>query len=97
MRDLYPEDPKKQWKPKLGRFFLGADARIDSSLFAAGRQLREAWERFSASMDRFHVAGWRRWVFVEPLSEAATWAPAASSSCWRWRSRRSARPPTRTG
>ena len=23
-------------------------------------------------MDRFHVAGWRRWVFVEPLSEAAT-------------------------
>src|ERR1041384_213162 len=21
---------------------------------------------------RFHVGGWRRWVFVEPLSEAAT-------------------------
>ena len=23
-------------------------------------------------MDRFHVAGWRRWVVVEPLSEGAT-------------------------
>ena len=72
MRDLYPEDPKKHWKPKLGRFLLGADARIDFGLFPAGRWLRELWERFSAFMDRFHVAGWRRWVFVEPLSEGAT-------------------------
>jgi penicillin-binding protein 1A len=72
MRDLYPDDPKKKWKPKLGRFFLGADARLDSFLFQTGRQLRELWERFSAMMDRFHVAGWRRWVFVEPASEAAT-------------------------
>ncbi len=71
MRDLYP-DPKKDWTPKLGRALLGADARIDSALFSAGRMLREVWERFSALMDRFHVAGWRRWVFVEPLSEAAT-------------------------
>ena len=23
-------------------------------------------------MDRFHIAGWRRWLIVEPLSEAAT-------------------------
>ena len=23
-------------------------------------------------MDRFHVAGWRRWMLVEPLSEGAT-------------------------
>ena len=37
-----------------------------------GAGLRELWERFSAFMDRFHVAGWRRWVFVEPLSEGAT-------------------------
>ncbi len=71
MRDLYP-DPKKEWKPKLNRFLLGADARIDSSLFQAARLLREVWERFSAAMDRFHVAGWRRWTFVEPMSEAAT-------------------------
>jgi len=72
MRELYPDDPKKKWKPKLGRFFLGADARLDSFLFQTGRQLRELWERFSAMMDRFHVAGWRRWTFVEPASEAAT-------------------------
>ena len=70
MRDLYP-DPKKEWKPKLGRFFLGADARIDSALFAAGRAIREMWERFSAFMDRFHVAGWRRWVLTS-ASNAAT-------------------------
>jgi penicillin-binding protein 1A len=71
MRDLYPE-PKKEWKPKLGRALLGADARIDSTLFAAGRWVRELWERFSTTMDRFHVSGWRRWTFVEPLSEGAT-------------------------
>src|SRR5262245_48022378 len=71
MRDLYP-DPQKEWKPKLGRFLLGADARIDSALFSAGRFLREVWERFSAFMDRWHVAGWRRWALVEPASEAAT-------------------------
>src|SRR5258708_25796241 len=33
---------------------------------------REAFERFRDFMDRFHVAGWRRWLVVEPLSEAAT-------------------------
>jgi penicillin-binding protein 1A len=27
-------------------------------------------------MDRFHVGGWRRWVFVEPASEAATMGAA---------------------
>ena len=27
-------------------------------------------------MDRFHVAGWRRWILIEPLSEAATWGAA---------------------
>ena len=71
MRDLYP-DPQKEWKPKLNRFLLGADARVDSTIFLIGRWLRELYERFSALMDRFHVAGWRRWVFVEPLSEGAT-------------------------
>src|SRR5712691_7647806 len=33
---------------------------------------RELYERFTVFMDRFHVAGWRRWCFVEPLSEALT-------------------------
>ena len=54
------------------RFFLDLDARIDSGLFEAGRWARELYERFITFMDRFHVAGWKRWVLVEPASEAAT-------------------------
>ncbi|MFZ0839622.1 MAG: PBP1A family penicillin-binding protein, partial [Xanthobacteraceae bacterium] len=30
------------------------------------------YERFTAAMDGWHVAGWRRWILVEPLSEMAT-------------------------
>lgn len=71
MRDLYP-DPEKEWKPKLNRFLLDSDARIDTFMFQAGRWSRELYERFSMAMDRFHVGGWRRWVFVEPMSEGAT-------------------------
>jgi penicillin-binding protein 1A len=51
---------------------LDLDARIDSTLFSSGKGARELYERFSTFMDRFHVGGWRRWVFIEPLSEAAT-------------------------
>ena len=72
MRELYPDPNKKAWKPRLKRFLLDFDARFDSYLFQAGRWSREIWERFSMFMDRFHIGGWRRWVFVEPLSEAAT-------------------------
>ncbi len=54
------------------RFFLDLDARIDSGLFDAGRWARELYERFVTFMDRFHVAGWKRWMLVEPASEAAT-------------------------
>ncbi len=72
MRELYPDPEKKQWKPKLRRFLLDSDARFDNFIFQSGRWAREIWERFSMFMDRFHVGGWRRWVFVEPLSEAAT-------------------------
>ncbi|MFZ5689737.1 MAG: transglycosylase domain-containing protein [Pseudomonadota bacterium] len=57
---------------RLRRFFLDLDARIDSGLFNAGRWSRELYERFVTFMDRFHVAGWKRWVLVEPASEAAT-------------------------
>jgi penicillin-binding protein 1A len=51
---------------------LDLDARIDSGLFSSGRGLRELYERFSSFMDRFYVGRWKRWVFIEPLSEAAT-------------------------
>jgi penicillin-binding protein 1A len=56
----------------IRRFFLDLDARIDSGLFDAGRWARELYERFVTFMDRFHVAGWKRWLLVEPASEAAT-------------------------
>ncbi|WP_199798379.1 hypothetical protein, partial [Hymenobacter lapidiphilus] len=32
----------------------------------------ELYERYSTFMDRFYVGRWKRWVFIEPLSEAAT-------------------------
>ena len=50
---------------------LESDARIDSAVFQAGRWVAEQYERYSAFMDRFHVAGWRR-VVVEIGSEGAT-------------------------
>jgi penicillin-binding protein 1A len=73
LRDLYP-DPQKEWTSKLRRVLLDSDARIDSAVYQTGRWIRELYERFSTFMDRFHVGGWRRWVFVEPLSEGATLA-----------------------
>jgi len=68
LRDLNNQD----LKPKLRRFLLDFDSRLDSTVFHSARWLREYYERFSAFMDRFHVAGWRRWAVVEPLSEGAT-------------------------
>jgi penicillin-binding protein 1A len=67
VRDLFPPD----WKPRLKRALLGADSWIDFSLFRGAVGLREYWERYSTFMDRFHVAGWRRWL-NELLSEAVT-------------------------
>src|SRR5260221_3944730 len=51
---------------------LDFDARIDSTLFSSAKGARELYERFSTFMDRFHVGRWKRWVFIEPFSEAAT-------------------------
>jgi penicillin-binding protein 1A len=65
--DLLPND----WKPRLRRFLLDLDARLDSTVFHSGAWLREYYERFSTFMDRFHVAGWRR-LIVELFSETAT-------------------------
>jgi penicillin-binding protein 1A len=67
LRDLFPED----WKPNLKRRLLGVDAWVDFSVFRSLSGIREAYERFSTFMDRFHVSGWRRWT-NELLSEAAT-------------------------
>jgi penicillin-binding protein 1A len=67
LRDLFQHD----WKPKIERFLLDLDARLDSAVFHTFASLREYYERFSTFMDRFHVAGWRR-LCIEGLSEAAT-------------------------
>jgi len=69
--DLFP-DPGDNWRPKFKRLLLDLDSRIDFAVFQSGKWAREGYERFTAAMDRFHVAGWRRWVLVEPFSEAAT-------------------------
>src|ERR1700722_15538359 len=68
---MFP-DPGDDWQPKLRRLLLDIDARIDSTIFQAGKWARELYERFTAAMDSWHVAGWRRWILVEPLSEMAT-------------------------
>ncbi|WP_315719295.1 MULTISPECIES: PBP1A family penicillin-binding protein [unclassified Bradyrhizobium] len=68
MRQIIPDD----WKKRINNFRLDLDARFDSALFSSLRGTRELYERYSAFMDRFYVGGWKRWVFVEPLSEAAT-------------------------
>jgi penicillin-binding protein 1A len=67
-----PQILPPQWKQKIQHFFLDLDARIDSTLFSSGKGARELFERYSTFMDRFYVGRWKRWVFIEPLSEAAT-------------------------
>jgi penicillin-binding protein 1A len=59
------------WKPRLRRFLLDLDARVDSTLFTSAAALREYYERFVTFMDRFYVAGWQR-LLTELFSEAAT-------------------------
>jgi penicillin-binding protein 1A len=61
-----------EWMQRIRNFFLDLDSRFDSTLFSSGRGLRELYERYSAFMDRFYVGRWKRWVFIEPLSEMAT-------------------------
>jgi penicillin-binding protein 1A len=69
--DLFP-NPDGEWRSKLKLLLLDLDSRIDFAVFQSGKWARELYERFTAIMDHFHTAGWRRWLVVEPLSEAAT-------------------------
>ena len=62
MRDLFHDDENGDgWKSRLRRFFLDLDSRIDFGLYQTQTWGRELYERFTVFMDRFHVAGWRRW------------------------------------
>jgi penicillin-binding protein 1A len=73
LRDLFhDEDNPEHWKARFRRVMLDVDSRIDFGLYLTRTWGRELYERFSMFMDRFHVAGWRRWYMVEPLSEALT-------------------------
>src|SRR5262245_13177786 len=56
----------------MRRIMLDLDSRIDFGLYLARTWGRELYERFTVFMDRFHVAGWRRWTLVEPVSEGLT-------------------------
>ena len=69
MRNLFHHDGTG-WQAWLRRFLLDVDSRIDFGLYQAQTWARELYERFTVFMDRFHIAGWRRWYFVEPISEA---------------------------
>ncbi|MCC8940772.1 PBP1A family penicillin-binding protein [Bradyrhizobium sp. Arg68] len=60
------------WIRRFNNLRLDLDARFDSALFQSARGLRELYERYSTFMDRFYIGRWKRWVFIEPLSEAAT-------------------------
>ncbi len=64
----------KRW---IKRFLLDLDSRVDFGVFQGARAAREYYERFSAFMDRFHVAGFRRFI-VEMFSEGATMGAAGA-------------------
>jgi penicillin-binding protein 1A len=71
LRDLFHSgNNRNTWASRLRRFLLDLDSRIDFGMFQARRWGRELFERFTVFMDRFHVAGWRRWTLIEPLSES---------------------------
>jgi penicillin-binding protein 1A len=64
--------PKQGLIARFKNYLLDLDARLDFGLFRGALLAREGFERYRDIMDRFHIAGWRRWLIVEPLSEAAT-------------------------
>jgi penicillin-binding protein 1A len=73
LRDLFNDnhDPE-HWKARARRIMLDLDSRIDFGLYLTRTWGRELYERYTVFMDRFHVAGWRRWSLVEPVSEGLT-------------------------
>lgn len=60
-----------QLRQKIARALLAFDAWVDSSLHSSFERARASYASFSAFMDRFHVAGWRR-VLNEVACETLT-------------------------
>ena len=78
MADKKPKVPLKIEKVgPLRRRLLDLDARLGHSFFAAGVAIHARWDRFSAFMDRFHVAGVKRFL-VEISSEGFTLGTAGA-------------------
>src|SRR5712691_10281782 len=70
LRDLFHKGgTPERWTARARRFLLDLDSRVDFGIYQARTWGRELYERFTAFMDRFHVAGWRRWYLIEPISE----------------------------
>jgi penicillin-binding protein 1A len=72
VQNQVPFDERPNWRQRCRTYLLDLDASFDSGLFRSGRMAREGFERFRDLMDRFRVAGWCRWLVVEPLSELAS-------------------------
>jgi penicillin-binding protein 1A len=73
VRDFFSDaQGRKRWMVRLRRSLLDLDSRLDFGIYQTRTWGRELYERYTVVMDRFHVAGWRRWLFVEPISEVAT-------------------------
>jgi penicillin-binding protein 1A len=73
LRDLFNEDDNREdWKARARRILLDLDSRIDFGIYQCRTWGRELYERYTVFMDRFHVAGWRRWYLIEPISEGAS-------------------------
>jgi penicillin-binding protein 1A len=73
-----PKIPLRVPKIKgLRKFLLDLDARLGHFFFSASVSLRSRWDSFSAFMDRFHVAGVKRFL-IELTSEGATLGTAGA-------------------
>ena len=78
MADKKPKIPLKIEKVgPLRRRLLDLDARLGHTFFAFGIAAHARWDRFSGFMDRFHVAGAKRFL-VEMSSEGFTLGTAGA-------------------
>lgn len=60
------------WKTRLKRWWLDANAVVDSSMFGSRERFYSAWASYSAFMDRFRVFGAGRNAGLTLLSEGMT-------------------------
>jgi penicillin-binding protein 1A len=68
---------KASWWERARRAALDIDARFDHSLFALGRRIRDAYDRYSVASERLSVTGARK-LAVNLAGEALTLGTAGS-------------------